>query len=61
MLGELELLVEATHQFVNKQFIVVCDDIPRTPYLKIKCVQIKSTMFSFSTSFKVIASALLEK
>ena len=29
MLGELELLAEASDQFVNKRFTVVCDDIPR--------------------------------
>jgi len=29
MLGELELLAEAGHQLVDKQFIVVCDDMTR--------------------------------
>jgi len=29
VLGELELLVEVTHQLVNEWFIIVCDDIPR--------------------------------
>jgi len=29
MLGELELLAEASYHLFNKQFTVVCDDKPR--------------------------------
>jgi len=29
MLGELELLAKTTHQFVNKRFTVICDNVAR--------------------------------
>jgi len=60
VLGELELLVEASRLLTNGLSLSVTIYYG-TPYRKMTCVRRKSSTFLFLTSFNVIASVHLGK